>query len=203
VGFGLGTDEAAGSRYIHFLMEKSSVMHPMEMARHGAVMVLLTVLALLLVEWLMVRITRGARVSPLAFRPLLFVFRGTVIVLSLAVFVKDAFGLDLLPVLGGTLAVLGAAFVAFWSVLSNISCTFLLLLFRPFSVGDFIEVQGEGARGEVVDLNLLYTTLESEGGLLMQVPNSLFFQKVISRRIGQHKRSLEDQLTEEHQPEKS
>ena len=45
-----------------------------------------------------------------------------------------------------------------------------------------------GVRGRVVTINMLYTTLEdlSEGnqGALLQIPNSLFFQKIIRRWRG-------------------
>ena len=34
----------------------------------------------------------------------------------------------------------------------------------------------------VIDLNIFYTTLDAGDGTLMQVPNNLFFQKVLRRR---------------------
>ena len=85
-------------------------------------------------------------------------------------------------------------FVAVWSVLSNISCTLMILLFRPFSIGDRLEFPGEDIRGEAIDLNFLYTTLETTDGYRMQVPNNLFFQKVLKRRRGDSNQTLEDQL---------
>ena len=61
-------------------------------------------------------------------------------------------------------ATVGAvAFFAAWSVLSNLFCALLILTVRPFRVGDHIEVldtaEKPGAKGQVVDINLLYTTL--------------------------------------------
>lgn len=45
-----------------------------------------------------------------------------------------------------------------------------------------------GAKGRVIAINLLYTTLEEESdtgtGALLQIPNSLFFQKVVRRWRG-------------------
>ena len=91
-------------------------------------------------------------------------------------------------------ATVGAvAFFAAWSVLSNLFCAFLIFTVGPFRVGDHIEVldtaEKPGALGRVVDINLLYTTLEdatqAAPGTLIQIPNSLIFQRVVRRwRMG-------------------
>lgn len=91
-------------------------------------------------------------------------------------------------------ATVGAvAFFAAWSVLSNLFCAFLIFTVGPFRVGDHIEVldtaEKPGALGRVCDINLLYTTLEdvtaSEPGTMIQIPNSLIFQRVVRRwRMG-------------------
>ncbi|MGE8398091.1 MAG: mechanosensitive ion channel family protein [Comamonas sp.] len=87
-------------------------------------------------------------------------------------------------------ATVGAvAFFAAWSVLSNLFCAFLIFTVGPFRVGDHIEVldtaEKPGALGKVVDINLLYTTLEdvtqAAPGTLIQIPNSLIFQRVVRR----------------------
>ena len=91
-------------------------------------------------------------------------------------------------------ATVGAvAFFAAWSVLSNLFCAFLIFTVGPFRVGDHIEVldtaEKPGALGRVIDINLLYTTLEDATapapGTLIQIPNSLLFQRVVRRwRMG-------------------
>ena len=91
-------------------------------------------------------------------------------------------------------ATVGAvAFFAAWSVLSNLFCAFLIFTVGPFRVGDHIEVldtaENPGALGRVCDINLLYTTLEdataAEPGTMIQIPNSLIFQRVVRRwRMG-------------------
>ena len=93
----------------------------------------------------------------------------------------------------GFAAVAAVAFFAAWSVLSNIFCTMLILTTRPFRLYDHVELleNGEkpGLRGQVVDINLIYTTLreseDSDGaGTSLQVPNSLFFQRALRRWRG-------------------
>jgi Small-conductance mechanosensitive channel len=91
----------------------------------------------------------------------------------------------------GFLAVAAIAFFAGWSVLSNTFCALLIITTRLFRVNDRVELleNGEkpGLRGQVVDVNLIYTTLQEEGtdGTTLQVPNSLFFQRVVRRWPGQ------------------
>ncbi|MBV7539624.1 mechanosensitive ion channel family protein [Acidovorax sp. sic0104] len=91
-------------------------------------------------------------------------------------------------------ATVGAvAFFAAWSVLSNLFCALLIFTVRPFRIGDYIEVldtaEKPGAKGRVVDINLLYTTLEDHGSpgehmAWLQIPNSLVFQRVVRRFQG-------------------
>jgi small-conductance mechanosensitive channel len=89
----------------------------------------------------------------------------------------------------GFAAVGAVAFFAAWSVLSNIFCTFLILTTRPFRLHDHIELleNGEkpGLKGKVIDINVIYTTLqetdETHGNSVLQIPNSLFFQRTTRR----------------------
>lgn len=92
----------------------------------------------------------------------------------------------------GFTAVAAVAFFAAWSVLTNIFCSLLLLITRPFRLHDHIELMegGDrpGLRGQVVDMNLIYVTLKEthpQGGeSLLRIPNSLFFQRSTRRWLG-------------------
>ena len=92
----------------------------------------------------------------------------------------------------GFAAVAAVAFFAAWSVLSNIFCALLILMTRPFRLHDHIELLENGERagfaGRVVDMNLIYVTLEEThpagGDSLLRVPNSLFFQRATRRWHG-------------------
>lgn len=92
----------------------------------------------------------------------------------------------------GFAAVAAVAFFAAWSVLSNVFCTVLIFTIRPFRLYDHIEVleNGEkpGLKGRVVDINLIYTTLEEvgggAGGTVLQIPNNMFFQRTVRRWRG-------------------
>ncbi len=98
----------------------------------------------------------------------------------------------------GFAAVGAVAFFAAWSVLSNIFCMILIFSTNPFRIDDHIEVleNGEkpGFKGRVIDINLIFTTLEeiahdpaggqSATGTVLQIPNSLFFQRAMRRWRG-------------------
>ncbi|MBQ4327047.1 MAG: mechanosensitive ion channel family protein [Clostridia bacterium] len=54
--------------------------------------------------------------------------------------------------------------------LSNIASGIILLITRPFSIGDFVTVAGES--GTVTDINIYYTTILTPDNKTITVPNS-------------------------------
>lgn len=115
---------------------------------------------------------------------------GFVIYACALLLVLDRFGVSgtvLWTAFTGFAAVAAVAFFAAWSVLSNVFCTMLLLTTRPFRLYDHIEIleNGDkpGLKGQVVDINLIHTTLQEKlpdgSDTVLQVPNSLFFQRVV------------------------
>jgi len=114
---------------------------------------------------------------------------GTLIVL-------DRFGLlnNAWTLVSTVLALVGVGFVAMWSVLSNILCSIMLLIVGPFRIGDAVELAGQDLRGEVVDFNLLFTTLRGNRSDLIQVPNNIFFQTPIRRQARRAATDLNEHL---------
>ena len=98
-----------------------------------------------------------------------------------------ALGVDLKGLwsaLAATLSLIAIGFVAMWSILSHMLASLLIVIFRPFGVGDRIEVVGDDSViGEVLDLNPVYTLLRSDDGGVVQVPNNVFFQKAVKRHV--------------------
>ncbi|WP_222910565.1 mechanosensitive ion channel family protein [Pseudomonas sp. DNDY-54] len=111
------------------------------------------------------------------------------------IMVLERFGVSatvLWTAFSGFVAVAAVAFFAIWSVLSNLLCAVLIMAVGPFRLGDLVELVESFdkpiVKGRVLDINMLYTTLEevseSGTGAIVQVPNSLFFQKVLRRWRG-------------------
>lgn len=156
----------------------------------GAVVLLVVVRRGL--EWVM----NKAGLPALALKPVSLIFR-VVVLLGAAMMIATVFDYNANSILGGLMAVAGLVaigFVAVWSVLSNTLCTFVLIIFKPFSVGDELQLPTENVTGKVVDVSLMFTTLREEGGGLIQIPNNMFFQKVFKRYPGKKVVDLEDQL---------
>ena len=114
---------------------------------------------------------------------------GLMIYAGAILLILDRFGVSgtvLWTAFTGFAAVAAVAFFAAWSVLSNIFCTLLIFTTRPFRLHDHVELleggDKPGLKGQVVDINLIYTTLREETeGQILQVPNNLFFQRVVRR----------------------
>ena len=106
--------------------------------------------------------------------------------------VLDVWGIGLggvWAVLVGAVTIIGVGFIATWAMTSNFTASFFLVLWRPFNVGQTVEILPENLKGRVVDRNLMFTTLSEDSGSVLQIPNSLFFQKIF-RVSGDQKTSL-------------
>ena len=105
---------------------------------------------------------------------------------ALIVFIiLDVWGIGLAgvwAVLVSAITIIGVGFIATWAMTSNFTASFFLALWRPFHVGQTVEVLPENLKGRVVGRNLMFTTLSEESGSVLQIPNSLFFQKMF--RVG-------------------
>lgn len=74
--------------------------------------------------------------------------------------------------------IVGVGFLATWTMISNITASFFIAVWRPFHLGDTIEILPENLSGRVIDINLMFVVLRDNGGAVIQIPNNLFFQKM-------------------------
>jgi small-conductance mechanosensitive channel len=86
-------------------------------------------------------------------------------------------------------AVIGVSFLAVWTIVSNITASFFITVWRPFHLGQTVEILPEHLKGRVIDRNMMFTVLRDDGGNVLQVPNNLFFQKMF-RVAGNRRKSL-------------
>lgn len=142
------------------------------------------------------RIAEWVRLPQLALAPVRAVFRYAILVLAV-IAILNLWGFELgtiLALLGSVLGLVAIGFVAVWSVLSNLLCTFVLVLVKPFSIGDEIEFPSDNIKGRVSDLSFVFTTLELGPGESVLIPNNTYFQKMFKRRTGKHSTGLGDHL---------
>ncbi len=136
----------------------------------------------------------------LAFAPVRLLLRYAILIIATMV-ILGLWGFELgtiFALLGTVLGLVAIGFVAVWSVLSNFLCTLVLVVFKPFSVGDELELPADNVKGRVIDLSLIFTTLEVSPGETVMVPNNTYFQKVFKRRIGHATTGLGEQLRHHH-----
>jgi len=89
----------------------------------------------------------------------------------LGIFIAEYFGVKTTSVV----AILGSAGLtiglAFQGALSNFAGGVLLLLYKPFKVGDYIVIGKANAEGTIADIGIIYTTLVVEDYRKIVVPN--------------------------------
>jgi small-conductance mechanosensitive channel len=94
-------------------------------------------------------------------------------------------------------AIIGVGFLAVWTIVSNVTASLFLTIWRPFHLGQTIELLPENLKGRVIDRNMMFTALRDEGGNVLQVPNNFFFQKMF-RVDDDRKQSLFEILEREN-----
>ncbi len=91
------------------------------------------------------------------------------------------------------IAVLGAAGLAvglaLQGTLSNFAAGVMLLIFRPFKVGDFIDAAG--TTGSVMEIGIFSTTLKSPDNIKIVLPNSQVYGQTIKNFNGYDTRRID------------
>ena len=103
-------------------------------------------------------------------------------------------GFETTAILGAFSGLVLAAGLALQGSLSNFAGGVLVLLFRPFEVGDYIE-NSAGTEGTVEKIDLLYTTLTTVSGIKIFSPNGTLANSVIRNYSKITKRRFEFFLT--------
>ncbi|MEJ2059708.1 MAG: mechanosensitive ion channel family protein [Gammaproteobacteria bacterium] len=79
------------------------------------------------------------------------------------------------------LAVIGVGLLAVWTMISNITASLFIWIWRPYELGQQIEILPEGFKGRAVDRNMMFTEVREDDGNILAIPNNLFFQRIIRR----------------------
>jgi small conductance mechanosensitive channel len=126
-------------------------------------------------KWLLTALTR-AHVEPTIAKFLSTVLRWTLIALS-TVACLGMFGVNI-AAFAAVLGAVGLAIgLALQGSLSNLAAGVMLLLFRPFRVGDAITVAGQS--GVVDEIELFSTRLDTADNRRIIIPNSMAFNAIV------------------------
>ncbi|PQJ77203.1 mechanosensitive ion channel domain-containing protein [Polaribacter glomeratus] len=106
------------------------------------------------------------------------------IYITLIVITAFIWGVDekqLLIYISSFLTILGIAFFAQWSILSNITAGLILFVNYPVKIGDRITIleKDYNISGEIRDIGAFFITLKTAKNEFITVPNSIILQKNI------------------------
>ena len=131
-----------------------------------------------IVRMILRRVMDGDHVTSNLLRDFIISYTGRVIVAIGFLLALSALEVNLAPLL----AVIGAAgFVvafALQGTLSNFASGLLIMVFKPFDVGDEVEVGG-GIKGKVTHATIFSTYIRADDGLVKIVPNDNIWKNVI------------------------
>ena len=106
------------------------------------------------------------------------------IYITIIVFISFVWGVDekqLLVYVSSFLTILGIAFFAQWSILSNITAGLILFINYPVKIGDTITIleKDNNITGEIRDIGAFFITLRTLEKELITIPNAVILQKNI------------------------
>ncbi|MDQ8186633.1 mechanosensitive ion channel family protein [Pelagicoccus sp. SDUM812002] len=78
-------------------------------------------------------------------------------------------------------ALVGVAFFAHWSILSNVTASIILYFTFPYRIGDRLLVENEPKySGVLKDATLMYLKIQTDGGSYITLPANVAIQKLIT-----------------------
>ncbi|TXD62474.1 mechanosensitive ion channel [Polaribacter sp. IC066] len=106
------------------------------------------------------------------------------IYMTVVVFIAFIWGVDekqLLIYISSFFSILGIAFFAQWSLLSNITAGIILYVNYPVKIGDSITIleKDNNITGEIKDIGAFFITLKTPTAELISIPNAVILQKNI------------------------
>lgn len=106
-------------------------------------------------------------------------------VIIAVIFIISIWGIDpskLGIFLSTILTVIGVAFFANWSILSNITASVLLFFTHPLKIGDKIRIidKDNPVTGIVEDITFFFMHITTDSKQKITIPNNIILQKVIS-----------------------
>ncbi len=89
---------------------------------------------------------------------------------------------QLILFLSSVLTILGIAFFAQWSILSNITAGLILFFNYSLKIGDYIKVLEKDfiIEGKIEDITFFFLHLKTKSGENITIPNSVILQKTLS-----------------------
>ncbi len=129
-------------------------------------------------KWIFIRIGRSNNPSTFKIYKLMGSTSNIVLIIMGVVTALGTLGIDVSAIVA-SLGLTGFAIgFAFKDALSNYLAGIMVILYRPYDIGDNVNITG--CEGKITEIDLRYTTIENDGEIHM-VPNSVCLSKTITK----------------------
>ncbi len=127
------------------------------------------------------------------------------VLLLVFVLITMIWGVDrkqMLVFITSTITVLGIAFFAQWSILSNITAGLVMFFTHPAKLGDIIRISEKDyfVEGKLKSISFFFMHIESLEGESITIPNNITLQKIITIVENEDIRHKKNQLHESSKP---
>ncbi len=105
----------------------------------------------------------------------------------LVVFLMSIWNIDqsrLLIFFSTILTILGVAFFAQWSLISNITSALIIFFNHPIRIGDYLTIMDKDypIEGRLSDIGIFFIIIKTKENEKITIPSNLFMQKMIKKR---------------------
>jgi len=111
---------------------------------------------------------------------------GVLLTLILTIILMIIWGVDqseLLLFLSTILTILGVAFFAQWSIISNITSTLIIFFNHPIKIGDSLTIMDKDYQieGKLSDIGIFFIIIKTKDDKKITIPSNVFIQKMITK----------------------
>jgi small-conductance mechanosensitive channel len=85
------------------------------------------------------------------------------------------------------LTILGVAFFAQWSIISNITSTLIIFFNHPVKIGDSLAIYDKEypIAGKLNDIGIFFIKIKTDEGKIITIPSNVFMQKVVLKEAAE------------------
>lgn len=107
----------------------------------------------------------------------------SVMLVSVGLFIWGVDQSELMYFITSLLTVMGIAFIAQWSILSNVTASFIIFFNHPVKLGDTVMVLDKdfSIQGRVSDIGIFFLILKTAEGDQITIPTNVFLQKMVKK----------------------
>lgn len=111
---------------------------------------------------------------------------GVLSLIILTIFLMIIWGVEqseVLLFLSTILTILGVAFFAQWSIISNITSTLIIFFNHPIKIGDSLTILDKDYQieGKLSDIGVFFIIIKTKEGNKITMPSNVFMQKMIKK----------------------